>query len=73
MADNSLNYNFDTREMVACDISTLSDAELIAYIPRFDDMSDGGPARGLFRVLRQIGKPRLEAYAEALRAYTGAR
>lgn len=67
----NFNYNFDTKQMVECDIDALDDDQLISFLPVYPELEGGGPARGLFRVLRLMGKPRLEAYAEVLMMAVG--
>ncbi len=66
-------YNFTTKkhDTIYSKMTELSDDQLLDYIPFFPNMEGGGPARILFKVLREQGKEKIEAYAEVMEKFIG--
>jgi hypothetical protein len=67
-------HNFDSGEMelVSPDFpDDASDEAVMRYLPVYKGMTGGGPARGLYRCLRAMGKTKRDALTDTLRAAVG--
>lgn len=63
-------YNFETERLDVVDIATLDDDRILEFIPRLMDRQYGeGPLRGLYRVYREMGDGKMQAFAKALEQF----
>jgi hypothetical protein len=66
-------HNFDSGALVLVspDFPNESDEAVMRYLPVYKGMTGGGPARGLYRCLRAMGKTKMDALTETLQAVVG--
>jgi hypothetical protein len=66
------NFNSGEMELVSPDFpDDVSDEVVMRYLPVYKGMTGGGPARGLYRYLRAMGKTKMDALTETLQSCGG--